>query len=98
MDKLVIGCGYLGRRVAELWKAGGHHVFATTRNTGRVQDLQQARLEPLVCDVLDVESLKALPRVASVVYCVGFDRQAGVPKREVSCKACSRSGSRVLMR
>lgn len=83
MDKLVIGCGYLGRRVAALWKEGGHHVFATTRNTRHAQDLQQARLEPVVCDVLDVESLKALPRVESVVYCVGFDRQAGVPKREV---------------
>jgi nucleoside-diphosphate-sugar epimerase len=83
MDKLVIGCGYLGRRVAALWKEGGYHVFATTRNTRHAQDLQQAQLEPVVCDVLDVESLKALPRVESAVYCVGFDRQAGVPKHEV---------------
>ncbi len=31
MDKLIIGCGYLGKRVAALWHAQGQRVFATTR-------------------------------------------------------------------
>ena len=30
-DKLVIGCGYLGRLVAACWHQEGHRVWATTR-------------------------------------------------------------------
>ena len=31
-------------------------------------------VEPVVCDVLDPSSLKSLPRVDTVVHCIGFDR------------------------
>ncbi len=31
-DKLVVGCGYLGRRIAALWCAQNHRVFAMTRS------------------------------------------------------------------
>ena len=32
MANLIIGCGYLGRRVADLWLRQGKHVAALTRN------------------------------------------------------------------
>jgi nucleoside-diphosphate-sugar epimerase len=83
MSLLVIGCGYLGRRVADLWLRQGHYVYATTRQAGREAELRQAGIEPIACDVLDPASLKGLPPVATIVYCVGFDRAAGRSMRDV---------------
>jgi nucleoside-diphosphate-sugar epimerase len=89
-DKLVIGCGYLGRVVAARWRAAGHRVFATTRSPERAAELRAAGLEPVVCDVLRPDSLRALPSsVETIVYCVGFDRSAGVPMRTVYIEGLS---------
>ena len=82
-DKLVIGCGYLGRRVAARWRAAGRRVFATTRSPHRAAEFQHLGLEPILCDVLDPDSLLALPEVQDVVYCVGLDRAAGYDMRAV---------------
>lgn len=81
-DKLVIGCGYLGRRVAARWRAAGHRVFATTRSPARADEFQRLGLEPVLCDVLDPGSLRALPD-ADTAYCVGLDRAAGVDMHTV---------------
>jgi nucleoside-diphosphate-sugar epimerase len=83
MDKLIIGCGYLGRRVAALWQGQGHRVFATTRSAARAEELRALGLEPVICDVLDPASLRSLPAVGTVLYCVGLDRAAGKPMRQV---------------
>jgi nucleoside-diphosphate-sugar epimerase len=83
VDKLIVGCGYLGRRVATLWRAAGHRVFATTRSERRADELRGLGVEPVVCDVLDPGSLAALPAADGVVYCVGFDRGAGAAMRDV---------------
>ena len=83
-DKLVIGCGYLGRVVAQRWRVAGHRVFVTTRSPQRAEEFRASGLEPIVCDVLRPDSLQALPRSAdTLVYCVGFDRTAGLPMRTV---------------
>src|SRR5438067_673076 len=82
--KLIIGCGYLGRRVAALWRDAGLRVLATTRSTQRADDLRALGVEPIVCDVTRPETLTALPRsVDAVVHCVGFDRAAGPSMRTV---------------
>ena len=83
MDKLIVGCGYLGRRVAARWLAQGHRVLATTRSRERAEDLSRLGVEPVVCDVLDGASLAALPAVPVVLYCVGLDRSSGRSMREV---------------
>jgi nucleoside-diphosphate-sugar epimerase len=83
MSALIIGCGYLGQRVAALWLAQGRRVLATTRSRDRADELRQRGIEPVVCDVVDAASLQSLPRVSTVVYCVGFDRSAGRSMREV---------------
>src|ERR1700676_55057 len=82
-DKLVIGCGYLGRPVAARWRAAAARVFATTRSPRRAEEFQRIGLEPVLCDVLDLSSLRALPNTADVVYCVGLDRTGGVGMRTV---------------
>jgi nucleoside-diphosphate-sugar epimerase len=78
---LIVGCGYLGRRVAAGWLAAGREVVALTR---RNADALAARdIQPLVGDVLDPASLRALPAADTVLYAVGMDRSAGKSMREV---------------
>jgi nucleoside-diphosphate-sugar epimerase len=43
-------------------------------------------LEPIVCDVLEPDSLRTLPPTETVVYSVGFDRSAGQLMRDVYVK------------
>jgi nucleoside-diphosphate-sugar epimerase len=84
MNKLVIGCGYLGQRVALRWLAAGHRVFATTRGgDSRAEQLARLGLEPVRCDVLELPSLRGLPAADTVLYSVGFDRGAGRSMRAV---------------
>jgi nucleoside-diphosphate-sugar epimerase len=75
--KLIIGCGYLGTRVAERWLAAGHEVWAMTRSEPRAAEFARQGLRPIVADVLVPESLSRLPAVQSVLYAVGYDRAAG---------------------
>jgi nucleoside-diphosphate-sugar epimerase len=83
MNKLIVGCGYLGSRVAPLWRAQGHRVFAVTRTKDRVEELARLGAEAVVGDVLDPASLRRLPEVDGVLWCVGLDRTAGSTMREV---------------
>jgi nucleoside-diphosphate-sugar epimerase len=82
-QKLIIGCGYLGSRVAELWQAKGHEVWAITRSDQRAQAFARQGLRPIVADVLDAESLRGLPQVRTVLFAVGYDRSAGRSIHEV---------------
>jgi nucleoside-diphosphate-sugar epimerase len=80
---LIVGCGYLGRRVARLLGDRGDRVFGTTRSLGRAVELAREGIEAVVADVMVPESLARLPEVDRVLYCVGFDRSKGVPIRTV---------------
>lgn len=76
---LILGCGYLGSRVAALWQAQGRRVIAATRNPDHLPPL----LEPITCDVLNPASLRSLPQVDTVLYAIGFDRSSGASMRSV---------------
>jgi nucleoside-diphosphate-sugar epimerase len=88
MAKLIIGCGYLGRRVAAQWQALGTPVFATTRSPARAAELRALGIRPwpVPCDVHDPPSVRAciptIPPVSTVLYAVGFDRGSGHSIRE----------------
>lgn len=81
MDNLIIGCGYLGRRIAPLWLGQGHRVLGTTRSAAQAAELRALGIEPVIYDVLGADN--PLLRVNTVVYCVGLDRAAGRSMREV---------------
>jgi nucleoside-diphosphate-sugar epimerase len=83
MNKLIIGCGYLGRRVAARWLAQGHDVHATTRRQETVDEWRRMGLKPVLCDVLEPHTLQRMPRVDTVLFCVGFDRTSGATMRDV---------------
>src|SRR5262249_38079701 len=76
-DKLIVGCGYLGRRVAARWLAQGHRVFGTTRSQEKADELGGLGVDPVICDVLEPERLNLLPAASAVLYCVGLDSTSG---------------------
>lgn len=76
---LIIGCGYLGQRVAKLWLAQGRRVVALTRT--RASELSALGIDPIIGDVLTPPD--NLPCVDTVLYAVGLDRTSGRSFREV---------------
>ena len=81
LPSLVVGCGYLGLRVARRWLAAGRRVAALTRRNA--ERFSRLGLTPYVGDVLDLASLRGLPEAATLLYSVGLDRSSGQPMREV---------------
>lgn len=83
MRLLIIGCGYLGRRVASLAKDEGHIVHAVTRSESHAAEFRSQGWQPVIADVLKPESLVELPQVDVVVHAVGLDRRSGASMRDV---------------
>jgi nucleoside-diphosphate-sugar epimerase len=83
MSKLIVGCGYLGLRVARLWRESQEEVFAVTRSAERAGQLAAAGIRPIVADVTMAGSLNSLPAVETVLYAVGYDRKSPPGMREV---------------
>ena len=85
---LVVGCGYLGQRVACAWRDLGWDVSALTRSGERAEELAGAGLTPRVGDVTDPGSLAGLSEFAEadvVLFAVGRDRErTSQTMREVS--------------
>ena len=83
MSKLVIGCGYLGRRVAAAWLLAGQEVAALTRSTANAEELSQIGRWPVVGDICEPTTLAELPAAETVLFAVGFDRTSGRSQHEV---------------
>ncbi len=83
--RLVVGCGYLGERVARRWAAEGGRVLAVTRRPARAAELSAAGLEGLVADVTAHEPawIESLPALDTVFWAVGFDRSASATAHDV---------------
>ncbi len=81
MSKLIVGCGYLGQKVAERWVAEGEKVFATTRSVDRAQELSRQGLIPILMDLTQPELLPALPEVSSLLVALGYDRRSSYPRK-----------------
>ncbi len=88
MNVLLVGCGYLGQRLALRLLAAGHTVFATTRTHSKAAQLQERLgVQTVVLDVVEpvsLEQLAHLQKLEAVVYCVGYNRNSGHPRRTVS--------------
>ena len=90
--RLVVGCGYLGARVARRWLDAGDRVFAITRGGSRTAALAATGVRPVVYDVTatDVGPLRALPPLDTVFWAVGFDRTGPAAPRDVHVGGLSR--------
>jgi nucleoside-diphosphate-sugar epimerase len=88
--KLIVGCGYLGRRVAALWRQSGPPVVAVTRSENRSLELASEGIDTIVADVTRPQTLGALRSseferqgIDCVLFAVGHDRTAGQSIEEV---------------
>lgn len=82
MRLLIIGCGYLGLRVARNWLDAGETVHALTRSAERAREWQSQGLEPLIGDIMQPETL-VFPEVDAVLHAVGWDRGSSNTQSEV---------------
>jgi nucleoside-diphosphate-sugar epimerase len=82
---LLFGCGYLGSRIAQLWRAAGDDVIATSRSGELPLGMLDVGVFPARADVTGPETLKWLPVASALtgnsldtlLYSVGYDRNAG---------------------
>ncbi|MEM7065553.1 MAG: SDR family oxidoreductase [Cyanobacteria bacterium P01_B01_bin.77] len=74
---VIIGCGYVGKEVARLWKQQGLAVTATTTSPERVAELQAVADRVRVLRGIDPEALQdCLQDQQVVLVCVGSKRGA----------------------
>jgi len=83
MNQLVLGCGYLGERVAAAWRQRGGEVYAVTRSESRAAHLRAIGLRPIVGDLTRAIDLSAVGAVDTALFAVGYDRTSGQSIREV---------------
>jgi nucleoside-diphosphate-sugar epimerase len=83
VTKLVIGCGYLGRRVALRWLGEGSQVVVLTRSHERAKALHRDGFQAIVADVTEPGSLGSLREAETVLYAVGYDRSSQSSRRAV---------------
>ena len=91
MAKLIFGCGYLGGRVARLWREAGETVYAVTRSPARAESLSAAGLLPIVADITVATELKLPQQVRTVLFAVGYDRPSGQSIQEVYAGGLARA-------
>jgi len=77
MAKLIFGCGYLGLRVARLWRAAGDKVYVVTRSTQRAETLAAAGLVPIVTGVTAPSQVEIPQEVRTVLWAVGYSNVPG---------------------
>jgi len=75
-DLLIIGCGYLGERVATRWQEHGRTLAVLSRSTARADDFRRRGWCSVVGDVCIRDSLDTLPSARVVLWAVGYDRSA----------------------
>ena len=80
---LIVGCGYVGHRVAQSWTAAGIETFACTRDAAKAEQLSTEGIRPLIMDLSSPENWPELPAVDVLLWSVGFDRSAGVDRVKV---------------
>jgi nucleoside-diphosphate-sugar epimerase len=87
MHWLIIGCGYVGSRVARAVLQAGGRVSATTRSAERAAELQRLGIAPIVADLTRPETLAALPKADVWLHVVAPDRDSPLPRRALTVDA-----------
>ncbi len=94
MKILIIGCGYVGERVADLLHEAGHNVVGATHSEDSAQRLSQAKPYTVhACDVGDENSVRGLmdkiiapPEV--IIHCASSNRCGAEMYRHVYLNGC----------
>jgi nucleoside-diphosphate-sugar epimerase len=80
MTKLIVGCGYLGLRVARRWLAAGHVVTGVVHSDASAKALSASKIGAIVADVTQRETLRDLPAAETLLYCVGYRSDCGASR------------------
>lgn len=92
---LIIGCGYVGERVADLLHAQGQTVTGVTHSPESAARLSQAKPYPvLACDVSDDTAVQQLaaslrPPPLAVLHCASSSRGGAEMYRKVHVQGCA---------
>ncbi len=88
--RLIAGCGYLGRRVADQWQSSGCDVLVLTRSPDRAEDFRQGGLIPIVTNLAVESHQQPFPPAEVVLWAVGFDRTVGVTREDIWLRGLER--------
>ncbi|UCE88282.1 MAG: SDR family oxidoreductase [Pseudomonadota bacterium] len=66
---LIVGCGDIGRRVANLWRGRGARVYGMVRSAASARALRAAGIEPVQADLDDAGTLATVPAAGALLYC-----------------------------
>jgi nucleoside-diphosphate-sugar epimerase len=86
---LLFGYGYLGARLARLWRQAGRKVTVVTRSPAKSQLLRTEGFGTILADVGDAATLAAIPsdirdQVETVAFAVGYERgKEGAERRSI---------------
>ncbi|MFN0021214.1 MAG: SDR family oxidoreductase [Pirellulaceae bacterium] len=87
MAKLIVGCGYLGLRVARLWRDLGEQVWVLTRSADKAAKLVSEGFSAVVVDINNLraagENLFPAASFSTVLYSVGYDRKSPQPIQQL---------------
>jgi len=75
VNRLVFGCGYLGFRVARLWKSQGDDVYAVTRSLTNAKIMEKEGIIPVIADITKSDTVQGLPHADTILFSVGMDRK-----------------------
>lgn len=92
MTTAIVGCGYLGLRVAKrlLARDAGARVLATTTREARFPEIEAVGATPILANLLDADGLSPLLASERIVYCVGHRRGSPISSRELHVGGMSR--------
>ena len=81
---LIVGCGYLGKRVAVALtrQFPENRVYATTRSDVTATQLSAHSILPIIADWTDRRSLAHLPTCGRVLVAVSYDSRSGKTREE----------------
>ncbi|MCA9064492.1 MAG: NAD-binding protein [Planctomycetaceae bacterium] len=80
---LILGCGYVGERVAQRWLRHGIHVDVVTRSEDKAARLRTSGLEPIVGDITQPSTLPTIPVPDVLLWAVGFDRSGSASRQQL---------------
>lgn len=81
--RLIVGCGYLGVRIARIWKAQGRPVSAVVLTEEQAARLREEAITAITADVTQPDTLAALPEAEAVLYCVGRSRHTDASAEQI---------------
>ncbi|TWU55347.1 SDR family oxidoreductase [Rubripirellula reticaptiva] len=77
---LIVGHGFLGKRVAQLAVQSGDQVWATSRKKEKINEMSGTSVHPVRMDWTDRRTLVDLPQVDRVLVAVSYDASSGMSR------------------